>query len=106
MNPLRRLSGSTGIGTIARVTALGLSIALMGGCENSDSDQQPVKPAEVTETARAVKESAQAARALIHLNNDTSVPAVDPGSVDPSVVGGGDDSGIIGSILEAIFDAL
>jgi hypothetical protein len=94
------------------VTALGLVLAAMGGCDDSsDSDpQQPVKPADVTETARAVKESAQAANAIVRLNTATAdptsaAPAVDPSGVDPTGVDGA-DGGIIGSILEVIFDAL
>ena len=109
MNSVRRqlLSRSKGIAILAAAALFAGSLAFVGGCEeSSDSDgQRPKTPSEVADTARAVKETAQATSAIIRLNGATggddsvAAPLVpDPTSV-PLVGGDG-----IGDLLEDLLE--
>ena len=111
MNKVRQLrpSGARGSAIRAAATALTVGLALLGGCgDPSDPDgQRPKTQTEVADTARAVKETAQATGAIIRLNGatggDDSVAA--PLGPDPTSVPlvGGDG---IGDLLEVLLEGL
>ena len=109
MNSVRRqlLSRSKRIAMLTAATLLGAGLTFLGGCED-DSDVQPPKtPAQVADTARAVKETAQATTAIMRLNgaagnNDSVVPPLVP---DPTVVPSVDGDGA-GDLLEDFIEGL
>jgi hypothetical protein len=92
---------------ITAATLLAAGLTLVGGCED-DSDVQPPKtPAEVADTARAVKETAQATTAIMRLNGATggndslATPLVPDPTLVPSVDGDG-----AGDLLEDLLEGL
>ena len=109
MSSVRRqlLSQSKGIAMLTAATLLGAGLTFLGGCDD-DSDVQPPKtPAQVADTARAVKETAQATTVIMRLNGATgsndSVTA--PLTPDPTVVPSVDGDGA-GDLLEDLLEGL
>jgi hypothetical protein len=110
MNSVRRLlpsqSRAIAILTAAVVTA---SLTFVGGCEeSSDSNGQRAKTQnEVADTARAVKETAQASSAIIRLNaatggNDSAAAPLMPDPTMVPLVDGDGVGDLLGELLEGL----
>jgi hypothetical protein len=102
-------SRSRGITILAAGVLFATSLAFVGGCdESSDPDAPRAKTQnEVTDTARAVKETAQATSAIIRLNGATggNDSAAAPLTPDPTIVPPVDGDGG-GDILEELLEGL
>jgi type II secretory pathway pseudopilin PulG len=104
-------AGFVGIGCLLMVIIFVVILAVLANSTtpNAPNAQRSADANQVSATAKAVKDSAQAGRALMGLQGQTdadppasAAPTVDAPAVDPAPVG---DDGFL-DILEDIFDDL